>query len=468
MSLMTAYHALPVWMQELALTAYGWKLRRVRYSGIHQAVLRSLEASQDLSTPAMQDLQQQQLFRVMTHALDYVSAYRARGLFRPKGPEEALDALSRWPILEKAEVQAAGARHIADGLSVNSLLQIHTGGTTGRALAVFASRSVLQTNYAFFERQKLWAGLTYGCRVATFAGRTIVSPQQQRGPFGRRNLSSRQLLLSSYHLSEATLDEYLEELTRFKPQLIDSYPSSLEPLARRVLERGMLSVSPRAIITSSETLFPETRSLFERAFRCKIFDHYGSAEMVALVTQCARGGYHVNPEFGHLELVDDKGNAVPKGVDGEIVATGFINDVMPLVRYRLGDSARWAEQPCVCGSSFPTIESILGRTDDVIITPSGRRIGRIDPIFKAVDSLHEARVVQTTATQVRLEVVASEGFGEQERGALIGELERRLGPQMSIEFAIVDRLPRTKAGKLRSVVNLTTAGTTSKEPSSHS
>ena len=184
-----------------------------------------------------------------------------------------------------------------------------------------------------------------------------------------------------------------------------------------------------------------------------MFDHYGAAEMAAFVTQCAAGTYHVNPEFGIVEVLREGRPARP-GESGEIVATGFVNPVMPLIRYATGDLAEPACGPCVCGRAFPSLARIEGRIDDVLVTPEGRWIGRLDPIFKGVSSLHETRIVQDRADHVRVEVVPLAAFTDAERNALVSALRHRLGPSMQVDVVQVDRIPRTAGGKFPAVVNL--------------
>jgi phenylacetate-CoA ligase len=394
--------------------------------------------------------QRDELSALLRHATLNVPFYRERGL-RPATMEDAMSSLRELPVLTKAEVQRAGRVLIADQYRDRRLEEIHTGGTTGTPLAVYCDSQVLQRNYAFFERFKRSAGVRAGARVATFAGRPLVPPDSN-GPFWRHNFASNQLLCSSYHIAPATIGSYVDALARFGPELIDSYPSNLEPLARHIVATGDERLRPRAVITSSETLFPEVRALAERAFGCPVVDHYGGAEMVAFVTQCAHGGYHVNQEYGVLELLVDGRPAEP-GETGEIVATGFINPVMPLLRYATGDFATLAKGRCACGRQSLCLERIEGRMDDVIETPEGRLVGRIDPIFKAVSSLHETQVIQDAIDHVRVEVVAGD-IAQHELDELAAQLRLRLGPTMRIDIVRVSRIERTARGKLRTVVNL--------------
>ena len=443
------YAASPVWLQNTALTAYGWRLRSRRYGGIHSAVLAELLREQ---WHDRDEIETSQLTR-LNHA---VAAARVAPLYANKGlpdrPLQSLEDLRTLPLVEKAELRQPRHRLVAESQS-RRLLEIHTGGTTGTPLSIYCDRAVLQRNYAFFERFRRWAGIEPGEAVATFAGRTILPAGQERPPFWRRNAAGNAWLFSSYHLGPDTLSAYVTALTRIAPALIDSYPSNLAILARYMLDQGISSVRPRAIITSSETLLPSVRDLIERAFACAVFDHYGAAEMAALITQCDHGSYHVNPEFGIVEILRD-GVPVAAGERGEIVATGFINPIMPLIRYRTGDSAVAGGSRCACGRAFPTIERLEGRMDDYLITPEGYVIGRLDPVFKSATSILETRIVQDDVDHVRVELVPGSGYVVEQGESIVTELQKRLGPNMRIDLELVSSLPRTTGGKLRAVVNL--------------
>ena len=98
------------------------------------------------------------------------------------------------------------------------------------------------------------------------------------------------------------------------------------------------------------------------------------------------------------------------------------------------------------------LASIEGRDDDVLVTREGRRIGRLDPVFKSVLPLREAQIVQETLERVRVRYLPAPGFGENSARTLIEELRARLGP-MEIVLEAVDSLPRTSTGKFRAVVS---------------
>jgi phenylacetate-CoA ligase len=151
-------------------------------------------------------------------------------------------------------------------------------------------------------------------------------------------------------------------------------------------------------------------------------------------------------------LID--GRAAGIGETGEIVATGFVNPAMPMVRYATGDLATAGGAQCRCGRAFPVLTGLEGRRDDVLTTPEGRWIGRLDPIFKSVESILESRIVQDAPDHVRVEVVGLLQFGPDDARSLAHQLSARLGPSMRIDVLQVASLPRTARGKLRGVVNL--------------
>ncbi len=447
---MGIYSRAPIWTQNLLISAYGLKLLRLRYGRTGRETLESLMVSQWMPEAEIQRHQLSRLSDVVARASEDVPFYRARGLERIHF--DSLDQLRELPLTTKSEVQRAGREMISDRYRRKKLTEVHTGGTTGKPLAVYCDRETLQRNYAFFSRFKSWAGINAGARIATFAGRTFV-PAGQGEPYWRHNRAANTLLFSSYHIGRNTLPAYIDALLDFRPALIDSYPSSIEAIARYVVEDGISGIRPQAVVTSSETLFPAVRELIERAFQCRVFDHYGGAEMAALVAQCDKGTYHVAPEFGVVEILDE-GRPVEPGERGEIVATGFINPVMPLIRYATGDYGVLGKGPCLCGRVGDTLERIEGRMDDVIVTPEGNLVGRLDPIFKAVSSLYETRIVQDATDHVRVEIVVSGDFSSAMERELMQQLRARLGPTMRIDIVRVPNIERTGRGKLRTTVNL--------------
>jgi len=270
-----------------------------------------------------------------------------------------------------------------------------------------------------------------------------------RPPFWKYNPFMKQLYMSSYHLAPQYLDHYLEALRRYRPVYLYGYASSCESLARHVLEREAKDVRFRAVLTSSETLFARQRALIERAFGCRVHDSYGSAEMVALATECEHSRLHVSPEVGVVEVLRD-GRPVGEGDVGELVCTGLLNSAMPLIRYRTGDAAVRSSSPCPCGRPLPILERIEGRVDDLLWTRDGRAIGRLDPVFKGVEHVAESQIVQEDLGRIRVRLVPAPGYKDHDGLRISANLIERLG-DVNVLIEVVPFIERA-GGKFRAVI----------------
>jgi phenylacetate-CoA ligase len=152
---------------------------------------------------------------------------------------------------------------------------------------------------------------------------------------------------------------YVAALQTYGSQWIVGYGSAIAALAESALEANISPLPLRSTIVSGDTLQPRMRLSIERFFQCKCFDHYGQAEAVAMATECLHGCMHVIPAAGIIEILREDGSACAPGEVGEIVATGLLNDAMPLIRYRLGDYAAWSKElNCPCGNQQPVITNL--------------------------------------------------------------------------------------------------------------
>jgi phenylacetate-CoA ligase len=93
-----------------------------------------------------------------------------------------------------------------------------------------------------------------------------------------------------------------------------------------------------------------------------VFSTYGVTELAASLCECEAGcGGHLHPESLFLEALDETGRSVPDGQVGELTATTFGVEAMPLVRYRTGDFAAIHREPCQCGRRTLRVGPIVGR-----------------------------------------------------------------------------------------------------------
>src|SRR2546426_11208004 len=98
-----AYAASPVWLQHLFVSAYGVRLRFLRYGRRQRRYLAELRRTQWLSAAELRALQLQRLTALVRHARETVGLYRGRKL--PDGPFTELAQLRELPVLTKDELR---------------------------------------------------------------------------------------------------------------------------------------------------------------------------------------------------------------------------------------------------------------------------------------------------------------------------------------------------------------------------
>jgi phenylacetate-CoA ligase len=363
--------------------------------------------------------------------------------------DHPLERLKALPYLEKEVVRIAPDAFVAPA---RCSIAAHTSGTTGTPLRLRRDLHCVAREEAGFFQWYQAAGWAAPDEMAVLRGDIVVDIARRRPPFGLRDVVFNRRVLSSYHLGEQTLPWYLATLRAAPIRFLSAYPSSAWLLADYVQRTQAAPLGMRAVLLASETVTPVARARISAQLG-PVHAQYGNAERVCWMTTCAAGCYHEDTQYGFTEYL-------PVGDDlYEIVATGFVNRVMPLLRYRTGDLAvapfGW-ETRCACGQPGPGCAQILGRADDYIVTPDGRRIGRLDHVFKEVPHVIAAQILQTTPACIELRVMRAPQYAARDEAAMRAALLARLGAAVTVTFRYVDELPRTAQGKFRAVVSACT------------
>jgi phenylacetate-CoA ligase len=209
--------------------------------------------------------------------------------------------------------------------------------------------------------------------------------------------------------------------------------------------------SLRAVVTSSEMFDRRQREQVATAFCCRVMDWYGLAERVAAMGMCEHGRYHLMTDYSYVEFV-------PTEYEGlvEPVGTGFNNRSMPLVRYRCGDLVRLAPETerCKCGRAGPLISEIIGRSDDFIKMPDGRRMAAClaGNMFRGIPGVLEGQIQQDRLDLLTIRVVPSDEYTTASEQALLRNAQARLGGGVACRVVVVKEIARTPRGKFKSVV----------------
>ncbi len=449
------YGALPVALQNTAISAWGYRTKAVRYGREFWRRLEWLERSQWWSSSEIEEYQTVSLSEILRHARDTIPFYRER--FERSGVTRlsafSREELRRLPILTKAELLSAGKDAIlSSAFRKRSLHLSRTSGTTGSPFIVWLTPEALQFQWAVWWRHKARFGLKPGDRYLTFGARLPMPGNQRTPPFWRHNSAFNQTYLSTYHLTPKHMPVVLDWLRRESFSFFTGYPSAMFVLATFMLDHGVtLSEPPRQVVSGSDALLPAFESTISKAFGASVTDQYGSAEACGNFARCEKGRYHLDAEFGLVELLPIDGVNHPRL--RRIVFTGFGNRAMPFIRYDTGDVGLLSDDPCTCGRATVSLDHIDGRTEDYVRTPDGRMVIGLNQAFEWAPGILATQVVQDRLEDIRVLVVPGNGFRKSDLSVLEFELRQRLGHEIQIKFEVVDQIPLTAAGKFRAVIS---------------
>lgn len=406
--------------------------------------------SREMADPAVQRERQKQLLTLLFAQAREVPAY-AQSAAQPFS--DALAHLhTAFPIIDKAEVLRRQQEFLKRGRVPRYRLAVaETSGTTGTPLDVFRSFKSMVTEEAFLLQHWQWTGWRPGRKQAVLRGDTIVPIHRRQPPFWFKDKRGDQLVLSTRHLERSTAPAFAAAIRDFGATQLRAYPSAAYELAMQCEAAGV-PVHFDAVITGSEMLYDFQRARIERVFGARVFDFYGMAERVAFAAECEHGRMHVNPEYGVVEIVDERGN--PTLEEGTIVGTSLHNHVMPLIRYRMNDTARWSREPCDCGRTYPVIERISGRLADQLYDLDGRPVNctMIGFAFDGLHNIRKAQVAQVASDRWVIRIVPSTDYTAADGARVLAKLANDVSPRVSAGIELMHDIPTLPSGKYKWVV----------------
>jgi phenylacetate-CoA ligase len=368
------------------------------------------------------------------------------------GDTKTLDNINRLPVIDRNVVIENLSDMCTKNVKGRDVDFGSTGGTSGAPLHFYLSAKRHSVEYAYLTTSWERVGYRLGMPMAVLRGRTVQAARD--GLRHEYDPILRHHYYSSFHMSDEDMARYLEHIATIGLCFLHVYPSTIAALARFILRNNADTLKNiKGIIAESEIVYPEQQQMVERVFGCRYFSCYGQSERLVLATGCEKSDdYHVWPTYGFFELLDDKGNPVATpGQRGEIVGTGFINTVMPFIRYRTGDWATYVGGRCeACGREHTLIRDIRGhRTQEVLIAADDSEISWTalnmhDDTFMHV---RQFQFFQETPGQAVLRIVPADGFGEDDAERIHRNLGRKLDRQLAFTIELTEAIPLSARGK---------------------
>ncbi|MBM4174843.1 MAG: phenylacetate--CoA ligase family protein [Ignavibacteria bacterium] len=428
---------------------------RFRYGKEYRLMLNFLNESQYWTKEKLEEYQYDKMSQLLNHAENYVLWYKKK--FAEWGVNVKdfvnLGDIRKFPVVTKEEIRDNLDQFLDIRINKNSLMYVTTGGSTGIPFAFYQPSSLEKIDYAFFSHHWGWLDCKLSDLSVVLRGEYVGSEKK----LFYFKPSKNEWHFSTYFLTEENVRIYINKLNEIKPKFLQAYPSAVEILAKYLLDQNLkMDFKLAAIMCGSENVYSDQVEIIEKAFHTHVHCWYGQAERVCLAPWTKNSRYyHVYPQYGLTELLSDKGEEVTSEDEiGEIIATGFHNLVMPLIRYKTRDLALHTNKKSPDGINFRLFSRIEGRLQELIVTSSGRLISMtaINMHDNTFDNVKQFQFFQNEPGILILRVIPNSNFGETDKNRIIDHIKNKIGKDTELILELVQSIEKTKSGKLRFLI----------------
>jgi len=240
-----------------------------------------------------------------------------------------LEDLEKLPVLTKEEIKNHNlAEFFPPYLDENWAWLITTSGTTGEKTYFLQDKFSSAVTEAFFRRALKWAGLENPNRILII--NFFKSWSKNCG--------------THINIDYNNFKNIWFVLNQHEPEGLFADVDLLVDLATE-LENQDKIFKLKSVVYNGRLLFEHERELIERIFGCGLFSLYGASECGIIASECsAHNGLHINMERVYVETVNNS-----------IIITVFDDEVMPLIRYKIGDIGSIKNLSCSCGLGLPRL-----------------------------------------------------------------------------------------------------------------
>ncbi len=426
------------------------------YGRFYRNKYKYLIKSQNFSKEKIKDIQFEKLKIIVTTCFNrnlfYHRYYKEHG-FTPECLKTISD-INKIPTINKSIVKQNIELISSTSSKMYFVSGSHTGGTSSTPM--YFPETIVSKVFerAFYTRFLDWHGICETDKKITFkGGYSDTSFNWLYNPL------LKSIIFRLRDISEEPFKKISKIVQKIKPKaIVYSYPSLVYAYAL-MINQGILPkpASLENIICSSETIHSYQIKEIESAFNTTPIDSYGQNERVSLVQQCPQKEYHIIPEYGITEILDENNNHVVKeGKTGEITGTGFLNSAFPLIRYKTDDFAvLGSKQNCSCGLPFQRLKKIIGRCGDFLKTEDGTWFSApiIEFTIDNFKNFKDIQLVQKNIKQVTVLLNPDDNYTSGDGKKVISDLTKRTHNRIEFTLKIVDHINKPKNFKKRLIVS---------------
>lgn len=402
-----------------------------------------LKENEKKSLDEVKEYQYRKLRELVNIAYYYTEFYKEKydkASFHPNDLKN-LDDISKIPLLTKDEVRHHSEKMVDKRFDVKSLYKSYTSGTTGKALELYQDKKTGSREWASICYQ--WERVGYKVGDGRIELRGFIQDNRDYIYLPDERI----LRINIIKMSHRNINKIMKKIKQVNFKFIHGYPSAVFKFAK-IIEENKINYNPEAIMMASEILYDWQIQVIDRVFYCKKIIHYGQAEKVALGAWTSERNYSFIPSYGILEY--DKNSK-------ELIATGFLNEVMPLIRYQLTDTVESFSDNLIEKTNilYPVIDDVGGREEDYTYDDKNNLIppAVVTFPFKQLKFINAAKIIQNDIND--FELVLESNYNkdniklQQEVSELVLDFKKLYGNKASFKINVTDEIPLGANGKFR-------------------
>ncbi|MBR5933429.1 MAG: phenylacetate--CoA ligase [Treponema sp.] len=270
------------------------------------------------------------------------------------------------PFCSKQDLRDAYPLGLA-AVPEEEIVRIHSSsGTTGSPVIIPYTKKDVEDWAIMFSRCYEMAGITNKDRIQITPGYGLWT-----AGIGFQAGCER-LGAMAIPMGPGNTEKQLQMMQDLKASVICATSSYALLLAEQVEKRGLMDkIHLKKGVIGSERWGEKMRNRIKNILGIELYDIYGLTECYGpgIGINCTNQteGIHIFDDYLYIEILDPvTGNPVPEGEIGEITLTTLVKEGAPLFRFRTHDLAAFIPGECPCGSKYPRISHIMGRSDDMV------------------------------------------------------------------------------------------------------
>lgn len=426
----------------------------VKYGLVYNKTYEYLEKAQWWSREKHEKVCMEKVKHLLIHSYEHTKYYKR--IFDESGFNpydfKSLYSMVSLPFLDRDIILKHYDELIADNIPLNKTYVDYTGGTTGNQLRFINEKQMQQVERAFVMQIWKRVGFHYGKDLLAVL-RNDVLPDNI---IYIKDVKHNRILFNNFELTDDNLNKIINTMQEMHIEFLHAYPSSAFALAKYIKRSGLKGkLSFKSILLTSENIYAGQRELIEEMLGGKCHSFYGHSEHAGIAWWCEQENlYHVDDEYGYMELVDENGSIIQtSGQRGEIVCTGLWNYAMPFIRYKTNDYASYCErQECSCGKHYRLLDDVYGRrTQEEIVKLDNTRVSitSLNLHSDVFDNVISYQMIQNIIGEIDFLIVRGSKYKELDESRIMNEYKSKLGKEFKIHIKYVDEIAKTKRGKHR-------------------